>query len=93
MYSYLMSSAGQECNLTKRAVFVFFYNLEEGDRPLSVVSNCALYISPNELNELVMNRLASLGLLNRNEGICTYKHIALCMGRNIFENSQARGRH
>ena len=56
-------------------------------------NNCALYISPSELNELVMNRLASLGLLNRNEGICTYKHIALCMGRNIFENSQARARH
>jgi len=50
--------------------------------------NCALYIDPKELNELVMNRLASLGLLNRAEGICAYKHMALCMGRNIFENNQ-----
>ena len=52
--------------------------------------NCALYIQPGELNELVMNRLASLGLLNRTEGICAYKHMALCMGRNIFDMSQRR---
>lgn len=48
---------------------------------------CALYISPNELNETVMNKLASLGLLRRDEGICAYKHMALCMGRNIFEKN------
>lgn len=52
--------------------------------------NCALYISPDELNEFVMNKLASLGLLKRDEGICAYKHMALCMGRNIFENTQGR---
>ena len=56
--------------------------------------NCALYIAPGELNEVVRNKLASLGLLNREEGICSYKHMALCMGRNIFEkNSQSRFGH
>jgi len=55
--------------------------------------NCALYIAPTELNEVVMNKLASLGLLQRDEGICAYKHMALCMGRNIFEkNAQRFGR-
>ena len=54
-------------------------------------ASCALYISPDELNEIVRNKLASLGLLSREEGICAYKHMALCMGRNIFEkNSQGR---
>ena len=52
--------------------------------------NCALYIAPEELNETVKNRLASLGVLSRNEGICSYKHIALCMGRNIFEQTSQR---
>ena len=53
--------------------------------------DCALYIAPEELNEVVLNKLASLGLLKRDEGICSYKHMALCMGRNIFEkNSQSR---
>ena len=50
-------------------------------------SNCALYIAPDELNEIVKNKLASLGLLSREEGTCSYKHMALCMGRNIFEKS------
>ena len=48
--------------------------------------NCALYISPTELNEVVKNKLASLGLISRDEGICSYKHIALCMGRNVFDS-------
>ena len=52
---------------------------------------CALYIAPGEINEIVLNKLASLGVLSRNEGICSYKHMALCMGRNIFEkNTQSR---
>ncbi|MDD3593135.1 MAG: hypothetical protein PHX18_00735 [Candidatus Gastranaerophilales bacterium] len=53
-------------------------------------SSCALYIAPEELNELVLNKLASLGLMKRDEGICSYKHMALCMGRNIFESNHAK---
>ncbi len=54
--------------------------------------NCALYISPDDMNELVMNKLASLGVLSRTEGICAYKHMALCMGREIFEKQGRIGR-
>ncbi|MCQ2958345.1 MAG: hypothetical protein MJ180_05540 [Candidatus Gastranaerophilales bacterium] len=49
---------------------------------------CALYIAPDDINETVRNKLASLGVLSRDEGICSYKHIALCMGRNIFSQSK-----
>ncbi len=48
---------------------------------------CALYIAPSELNELVLNKLASLGIIERNKGICSYKHMALCMSRQIFQQS------
>ena len=54
--------------------------------------NCALYIAPQDLNEVVLNKLASLGLLSRNEGICSYKHMALCMSRNIFEKNSQQSR-
>ena len=47
--------------------------------------SCALFIAPEDLNEVVRNRLASLGLYDREEGICSYKHIALCLGRNVYE--------
>ena len=46
---------------------------------------CALFIAPEDLNEVVRNKLASLGLFDREQGICSYKHLALCMGRNIYE--------
>ena len=55
--------------------------------------NCALYISPDDLSEVVMNKLASIGLLSRTSGICAYKHMALCMGREIFEKSASQGRY
>lgn len=50
-------------------------------------SNCSLYINPNELNETVKNKLASLGVIDRNVGLCSLKNIALAMSRNIFENN------
>ena len=49
--------------------------------------SCALYISPDELNEMVLNRLSSLGILNRTTGICSFKTSALSMNRYIFENT------
>ena len=48
---------------------------------------CALFIAPEELNETVRNKLASIGLIGRQIGICSFKHSALCMGRQIFENT------
>ena len=52
---------------------------------------CPLFISPNELNELVSARLCSIGVLNRTEGECSLKMIALSQGRSIFENTKTRG--
>lgn len=49
--------------------------------------DCALYISPDDLNELVSNRLSSIGVLNKTTGICSFKTSALSLNRHIFENT------
>jgi len=49
--------------------------------------SCALYISPNDLNELVLSKLSSLGVLTRNDGICSLKTAALSLNRYMFENT------
>lgn len=49
--------------------------------------NCALYISHDDLNELVSNRLSSLGILDKTTGICSFKTAALSVNRFIFENT------
>lgn len=52
-------------------------------------SDCALYISTKELNEMVANRLKSLGVIDYNEdGICSLKNMALAQSRYIFENTK-----
>lgn len=48
---------------------------------------CSLYIDPENLNETVRNKLASLGIIDRKKGICSLKNMALCMSRNIFEST------
>ena len=50
-------------------------------------STCAVYISPEELNETVKNKLASIGVINRDTGICAFKNMSLCLSRYIFENT------
>lgn len=50
-------------------------------------AECALYIQPEELNELVLNRLSSLGILYKDKGICSFKTAALSANRYIFENT------
>ena len=52
-------------------------------------AGCALFIAPDELNEFVANRLSSIGVFNRNAGMCSFKHHALAKSREIFEKSQA----
>ena len=54
-------------------------------------SYCPLYINPEELNELVSARLCSIGVIERTEGECSLKMIALSQGRMIFENTKTRG--
>ncbi len=53
--------------------------------------DCPLYISPNELNEFVVARLSSIGVLDRAEGECSLKMLALSQSRAIFENTNTRG--
>ena len=53
-------------------------------------SECALFIAPDDLNELVVARLSSIGVLDRKNGICSLKSIALAGGRNIFENTTTK---
>ncbi len=50
-------------------------------------SNCALYINPDDLNETVKNKLSSIGVITKEEGICSFKVIALSSSRYIFEKS------
>lgn len=48
-------------------------------------SNCALYINPADLNEVVRNKLASVGIMDREKGLCSIKNISMCMNRQVFE--------
>ena len=53
--------------------------------------SCALFISFDELNETVANRLHSIGvLLNTDDakGVCSLKNLALAQSRCIFENTK-----
>ena len=52
---------------------------------------CPLFISPDNLNEFVTARLSSIGVMNRAEGECSLKMLALSQSRYIFENSNTRG--
>lgn len=60
-----------------------------GDRECN--ANCPLYIEPEELNEFVVARLSSIGVLDRTQGECSLKMLALSQGRAIFENTNTRG--
>ncbi len=51
--------------------------------------NCALFINSKELNEMVYNRLKSLGVITCDgDGICSFKNMALAQSRFIFENTK-----
>lgn len=54
-------------------------------------ATCPLYISPDELNEFVTARLASIGVIKRSEGECSLKMLALSQSRVVFENTNTRG--
>ena len=52
-------------------------------------SSCALFISAEEINETVANRLKSIGVFNiEHGGICSIKNMALAQSRYIFENTK-----
>ena len=54
-------------------------------------SSCPLFISPNDLNEFVTARLSSIGIIERAEGECSLKMLALSQSRIVFENTKTRG--
>jgi len=51
---------------------------------------CALFIDASDLNELLAARLASLGVLDKDNGVCSLKTIAMSAGRYIFENTSTK---
>ena len=51
--------------------------------------SCALFIKSTELNEMVYNRLKAIGVVSaENDGICSFKNMALAQSRYIFENTK-----
>lgn len=50
---------------------------------------CAMFISPAELNELVANRLHSIGVYDKVNGMCSLKNLAMGASRTIFEKSSS----
>lgn len=53
-------------------------------------NECALFIDAADLNELLGARLASLGVIDKDNGICSLKTIAMSAGRYIFENTTTK---
>ena len=53
-------------------------------------SDCPLFVSPNDLNEFVTARLSSIGVIDRNNGYCSLKVLALSQSRLVFENTNTR---
>ena len=54
-------------------------------------NDCPLYVSPDDLNEFVTARLSSIGIMDRKEGSCSLRILALSQGRMIFEKTNTRG--
>lgn len=53
-------------------------------------NTCALFIDTNDLNELMAARLASLGVLDKENGMCSLKTLAMSSSRFIFENTSTK---
>lgn len=53
---------------------------------------CALFINPSDLNELLAARLSSLGVIDRENGMCSLKTLAMSSSRYIFENTTTKRR-
>ena len=53
-------------------------------------SNCPLFVSAEDLNEFVAARLSSIGVIDRKNGSCSLKMLALSQSRMIFEKTNTR---
>lgn len=54
-------------------------------------TECPLFIAENDLNEFVSARLSSIGVLDKKNGTCSLRMLALSQSRMIFENTKTRG--
>ena len=54
-------------------------------------SDCALFIAPEDMNEHMSARLNSIGVYDRENGLCALKGIALSASRFMFEKTSTRG--
>ena len=52
---------------------------------------CALFISPESMNEHMSARLNSIGVYDKENGLCSLKGIALSASRFMFEKTSTRG--
>ena len=53
-------------------------------------SDCPLFVSPTDLNEFVTARLSSIGVIDKVNGSCSLKILALSQSRAIFERTNTR---
>ncbi len=53
-------------------------------------NSCPIFVSPDNLNEFVVARLSSIGVMDRKIGLCSLKLLALSQSRAIFENTKSR---
>ena len=53
-------------------------------------STCPIFVSPDNLNEFVVARLSSIGVMDKKIGLCSLKLLALSQSRAIFENTKSR---
>ena len=78
--------------------FVSGGNIKIGDKKMikkcpfnfdECTPECALFIAPADINELVSSRLTSIGVYDKTHGMCSFKNHALAKSREIFEKSQS----
>lgn len=50
-------------------------------------NECALFIATEDLNESMATRLSSIGVVDKENGTCSLKTLAMSAGRYIFENT------
>ena len=54
-------------------------------------SECSLFVAPEDLNEFVTARLSSIGVIDRQNGSCSLRILAMSQSRMVFENTNTRG--
>ena len=55
-------------------------------------NECALFIAPNDLNESVRTRLTTIGVFDKEKGLCSLKGLALSGSRFMYEKTSTFSR-